>query len=89
MYYRLYSDKDLRSYTPLADVNAALHPEMSERLGFMIYPGTESGPNHFCLASGVEMSGPITGNYENFPKYLQVSMTPTRKVIEIPEPESR
>lgn len=89
VYYRLYSDRDLRSFTPLADVNATLHPEMSERLGFMVYPGTESGPNHFCLVSGVEMSGPITGNYKNFPKYLQVSMTPTRKVIEIPQLESQ
>lgn len=88
VYYRLYSDKDLRSFTPLADVNATLHPEMSERLGFKIYPGTESGSNHFCLVSGVEMSGAVTGNYKNFPKYLQISMTPTRKVIEIPRPES-
>ncbi len=88
VYYRIYSENDLRSFTPLADANAALHPEMSERLGFMIYPGTESGPSHFCLVSGVEMSGTVTGNYKNFPKYLQISMTPTRKVIEIPQLES-
>lgn len=85
VYYRLYSDSDLRSFTPLASVNAVLHPEMDEQLGFMIYPGTESGPNHFCLVSGVEMSGTVYGNYKHFPKYLQISMTPTRKVIEIPE----
>ena len=54
----------------------------------MIYPGTESGPAHFCLVSGVEMSGAITGNYRNFPKYLQISITPVRKVIEIPVPDS-
>lgn len=87
-YYRMYSDNDLRSFAPLADVNGALHPEMNERLGFMIYPGTESGPAHFCLVSGVEMSGAITGNYRNFPKYLQISITPVRKVIEIPVPDS-
>ena len=87
-YYRMYSDNDLRSFAPLADVNGALHPEMNERLGFMIYSGTESGPAHFCLVSGVEMSGAITGNYRNFPKYLQISITPVRKVIEIPVPDS-
>lgn len=83
IYYRLYSEKDLRSFFPLADVNAALHPEMSGKLGFMVYPGTETGSNHFCLVSGVEMSGTVTGNYKYFPKYLQLTMTPTRKVIEI------
>ena len=88
VYYRMYSDNDLRSFAPLADVNGALHPEMNERLGFMIYSGTESGPAHFCLVSGVEMSGAITGNYRNFPKYLQISITPVRKVIEIPVPDS-
>ena len=58
---------------------------MSDKLGFKIYPGTESGPNHFCLISAVEATGAATGNSKNFPKYLQISMTPTRKVIEIPE----
>ena len=85
VYYRIYSEKDLRSFYPLADVNALLHPEMSDKLGFKIYPGTESGPNHFCLISAVEATGAVTGNSKNFPKYLQISMTPTRKVIEIPE----
>ena len=85
VYYRIYSEKDLRSFYPLADVNALLHPEMSDKLGFKIYPGTESGPNHFCLISAVESTGAVTGNDKNFPKYLQISMTPTRKVIEIPE----
>ena len=85
VYYRIYSKKDLRSFYPLADVNALLHPEMSDKLGFKIYPGTESGPNHFCLISAVEATGAVTGNSKNFPKYLQISMTPTRKVIEIPE----
>lgn len=88
LYYRVYSEEDLRSFFPLADVNAALHPEMNDKLGFMVYPGTESGPNHFCLTSTVEMSGAVTGNYKHFPKYLQVSMMPGRKVIEIPGGES-
>lgn len=87
LYYRLYSKEDLRSFFPLADVNAALHPEMNDKLGFMVYPGTESGPNHFCLTSNVEMGGTVTGNYKHFPKYLQISMTPGRKVIEIPRGE--
>ena len=77
-----------RTLESAADENGTLHPEMNERLGFMIYPGTESGPAHFCLVSRVEMSGAITGNYRNFPKYLQISITPVRKVIEIPVPDS-
>lgn len=89
VYYRLYSNQDLRAFFPLADVNAAIHPEMSDKLGFKVYPGTESGSNHFCLASTVEMSGTVTGNYKNFPKYLQIAMTPNRKVIEIPQSVKR
>ena len=83
VYYRLYSEKDLRSFFPSVDVNTVLHPEMSGKLGFKVYPGTETGPNHFCLVSGVEMSGAVTGNCKYFPKYLQLTMTPTRKVVEI------
>ena len=69
-YYRMYSDNDLRSFAPLADVNGALHPEMNERLGFMIYPGTESGPRPFL--PGVE-SGDVRRHYGKLSELPQVS----------------
>lgn len=84
IYYRLYSNYDMREFYPLADVNAALHPEMGDRLGFKIRPGTESGPNHFCLISAVGTTGTTTGNLDFFPKHLQITITPVRKIIEIP-----
>lgn len=84
MYYRVYTEKDFSCFSPLATVNLILHPEMGDKLGFKIQPGSESGSVHFCLASGVEMTGAATKNLKHFPKYLQVSLTPIRKVILIP-----
>ena len=84
LYYRIYSEVDLASFVPYDRVNFLLHPEMSDKLGFRVFPGTETGPSQFCLISSVEMNGAISGSLDNFPKHLQVSTTPERKVIEIP-----
>ncbi len=75
----------LAASPPLPEVNLSLHPEMGDKLGFKIYPGTESGPTRFCLGTEIETTGPVTGNLDIFPKYLQVPLTPERRLIEILE----
>ena len=85
LYYRIYTQQDFSCFYPLPEVNLSLHPEMGDKLGFKIYPGTESGPTRFCLGTEIEINWPVTGNLDIFPKYLQVSLTPERKLIEILE----
>ncbi len=88
MFYKLFTPGSLKTFFPHPIVNAAMHPELGIKLEFKIPPASETGPVHFCLASYVEATGPVKGNLDQFPKQLQVSITPVRKVIEVPAPDA-
>lgn len=82
--YNLYAEKDKNSFNFNSSLTVAVTPELPQMVVFNVHPNEKTKAISVPFTSAAMIVGNKIEEKGKFPKYLVVSTTPIKKMIEIP-----